>query len=131
MKSLFFYFCMFAWMPAYTQTSVEVLARQLTAHQSNDSLKVVAIFDWITQHIYYDVNAYNERLPTATLGNSQTSAVVLQERKAICGGYANLFYDLCRAAGIEVCIVEGLGKVQANEFPQDTRTKIDRPPLIS
>ncbi len=110
---------------AYTQTSVEVLARQLTAHQSNDSLKVVAIFDWITQHIYYDVNAYNERLPTATLGDSQTSAVVLQEKKAICGGYANLFYDLCRAAGIEVCIVEGLGKVQTSDFPQDTRTKIE------
>ncbi|MDI9876638.1 transglutaminase domain-containing protein [Flectobacillus rivi] len=110
---------------SFAQNSVKQLSLQLTQSAPNDSLKVAAIFEWITGSIQYDLETFQQRLPTLDLGNSQSSAVVLNTRKAICGGYSNLFYDLCKYAGIKTQVIEGLGKIRNSSNPSDSTFRIE------
>jgi hypothetical protein len=81
------------------------LAASLTKGLKSDSLKVNAFFDWITANVRYDVSVFQ---PGNRINPElQRTAVVLQTGQAVCQGYANLFYDLCRHAGIPVEIIEG------------------------
>ncbi|WP_026994315.1 transglutaminase domain-containing protein [Flectobacillus major] len=115
-----------AFLPkCFSQNPVKKLAAQLTSTQPTDSLKMVAIFHWITDNIHYDFATFNERLPTLDLGNTQSSAVVLSSKKAICGGYANIFYDLCQYAGLKTQIIEGFGKVRNSSNPADSTFRIE------
>jgi transglutaminase/protease-like cytokinesis protein 3 len=110
---------------SFAQNSVKQLSLQLTQSAPNDSLKVVAIFEWITGSIHYDLETFQQRLPTLDLGNSQSSSVVLSSRKAICGGYSNLFYDLCKYAGVKTQVIEGLGKIRNSSNPADSTFRIE------
>jgi transglutaminase/protease-like cytokinesis protein 3 len=110
---------------SFAQNSVKQLSLQLTQSAPNDSLKVVAIFEWITGSIHYDLETFQQRLPTLDLGNSQSSSVVLSSRKAICGGYSNLFYDLCKYAGVKAQVIEGLGKIRNSSNPADSTFRIE------
>ncbi|MGX7686598.1 transglutaminase domain-containing protein [Flectobacillus roseus] len=110
---------------SFAQNSVKQLSLQLTQSAPNDSLKVVAIFEWITGSIHYDLETFQQRLPTLDLGNSQSSSVVLSSRKAICGGYSNLFYDLCKYSGVKAQVIEGLGKIRNSSNPADSTFRIE------
>jgi hypothetical protein len=82
-----------------------VLAESLTQGLTSDSLKVNAFFDWITANVRYDVSVFQ---PGSRINpDLQYTGRVLQTGVAVCQGYANLFYDLCRHAGIPVEIIEG------------------------
>lgn len=85
--------------------SPTTLARHLTQGLSSDSAKVYAFFDWITSNIDYDV-AILDNIAAIT-AESQRPKQVLQSRKAVCQGYANLFYELCRLSNIPVELIEG------------------------
>jgi hypothetical protein len=81
------------------------LAESLTKGLTSDSLKVNAFFDWITANVGYDVSVFQ---PGNRINPElQRTGRVLQTGKAVCQGYANLFYDLCRHVGIPVEIIEG------------------------
>ncbi len=115
MKKLFFAFiALFQLTFGLAQTSareerpagnVAVLAQRLTKGLESDSLKVNAFFNWITANVQYDVSVFQ---PGNRINPElQRTIRVLQTGKAVCQGYANLFYDLCRQAGIPVEIIEG------------------------
>jgi transglutaminase/protease-like cytokinesis protein 3 len=81
------------------------LAESLTKGLTSDSLKVNAFFDWITANVGYDVSVFQ---PGNRINPElQRTGRVLQTGKAVCQGYANLFYDLCRHAGIPVRSLKG------------------------
>lgn len=84
------------------EQSVDSLAKYLVGPARNDREKVRAIFRWITDRIAYDVEAYfgQRRRDVSVAG-------VLQSRKAVCAGYANLFEALCTSAGLEAVVVIG------------------------
>lgn len=81
------------------------LAQSLTKGLNSDSAKVNAFFNWITANIAYDVSVFEPG--TRINPDEQKTGQVLQTGKAVCQGYANLFYDLCRQASIPVEIIEG------------------------
>ena len=82
--------------------NVAQLAADLTEGLSTEKEKARAIYVWLTEHISYDVRtAFDEDAEAEEVVAKQKSRVVLKSKKAVCEGYANLFCDLCAAAGVK------------------------------
>ena len=90
---------------SYRTTNVEILARKLTENADDDSIKVCRIYGWITSNIRYDIKKAGN-FNYKRNGVSQ----ILKKRTAICLGYADLFNQLCKQAGIESVLVPGYVK---------------------
>ena len=103
------------------------LARQITAPYSTEKEKVTAIFNWITENIaYYRPQVKNNRKHKASLQQysnddddytlpSLTDRVainVLQNRRAVCDGYARFFHSLCDHAGIRSQVITGYARTK-------------------
>ena len=65
--------------------------------------KVQAIYNWITANVKYDYSHLND---PAYLTQYTAYAAAVQ-KKAVCQGYANLFYRLANDAGIDCRIITG------------------------
>jgi transglutaminase/protease-like cytokinesis protein 3 len=68
-------------------------------------LKVKILHDWLCYHIAYDADTFFGRAR-----NNQDYISVIKNRKAICGGYAALFNQMCRLASIESVEINGYSK---------------------
>lgn len=91
---------------------VKRLALQITDGIRSDSLKVRAIYEWVTDNIAYDIDLVNELniKTTAEYAAAQKSEKVIQRKKGVCMGYTNLFQDLCLAANVKAYSVPGYCK---------------------
>ena len=84
------------------------LAAYLTEpFEGDEALQARAIYRWITDRIRYDTGAF--------FGGRQISAnaspqEVLETRRALCGGYADLFTFLATEAGLEAVSITGHSK---------------------
>lgn len=89
----------------------------MTDQHSTDVEKALAIHDWVCDNIYYDYDVYYKRAESG----DYSALDVLQSRRSICAGYANLTAALLKAAGITTRAVSGyaLGLSAGPEFPQD------------
>ena len=87
------------------EKSLDTLATYLAYSARNDREKAHAIYRWITDRIGYDAANY-----FAGRRGDNTAEGVLKSRKAVCAGYANLYEQLARRAGLEVVQVIGCGK---------------------
>ena len=65
--------------------------------------KVQAIYNWITANVKYDYSNLNN--PAYWLQYTAYAAAV--QKKAVCQGYANLFYRLANDAGVDCRIITG------------------------
>ena len=90
------------------QNTVEKLTHALTENMPNDSLKVVAIYNWITTNIGYD-RYFRKRLEGDTTLYQEPNNVIIR-KKAVCIGYAKLVNEMCHLSGIESHIVDGMTK---------------------
>ena len=90
------------------QNPVENLTHTLTNHLPNDSLKVVAIYNWITSNVSYD-RSFRKRLEGDTTLYQEPNNVILR-KKAVCIGYAKLVKEMCTLCHIESHIVDGITK---------------------
>lgn len=102
------------------------LSKDLTALLDNDFLKVRAIFRWITENTAYDYQFINKgkelKKPdcdnTVNCGQRMEEwkkayiRKVLQTKKAVCSGYAELFKALCDIAGIKTEVVDGYARTK-------------------
>ena len=79
-----------------TMNQVQELSSAITKKSKNDYEKIKAIHDWVAENIYYDRDYFNGKTKST---NIYTPAV-LENRYAVCSGYANLTKDLITAAGI-------------------------------
>jgi hypothetical protein len=106
--------------PVFAQEVPAVLAKQLTAPCKNEMEKVTAIFTWITDNISYRVNQGNKMHGSGVIEvmddgpllslNERVARTVLQNKEAVCDGYARLFTTLCDYAGICSEIIIGYAK---------------------
>ena len=99
------------------------LARDLTIGHQSEIEKVRAIFDWITANISYrtgpsprNKNEW-ENLEEDDTGflkplDERVAETVLENRVAVCDGYARLFKSLCSHAGIRAEVIHGYGKTE-------------------
>jgi hypothetical protein len=95
--------------PAEASQSVEALAGYLSSASSRPREKYRAIYIWIAHHIAYDEAADLESLIASRQFNeSQQPEAVLQQRKAVCQGYAQLAKALSDAMGLTTEVISGL-----------------------
>lgn len=86
---------------------VEALAQELTQGLTSQYEKAEAISRWIHLHIYYDQDSAGDLGKRA----GQDAGTVLDTRKAVCEGFANLTAEMLRAVGIE-CLYQS--SIRAN-----------------
>ncbi|MCX6345547.1 MAG: hypothetical protein NT018_10835 [Armatimonadetes bacterium] len=91
--------------PKSAETSVKSLAAYLNSLCKNDLEKTRAIYDWITLHIVYDAQA----LVRGNYG-SQDAEKILKTRKAVCGGYVNLFGALAKVMNLDQVAIPGYSR---------------------
>lgn len=84
--------------PPSAERSVRSLAGYLSDCGQSDRDTARAIFTWITANIVYNVSR---------VGEKAEAAAVLQQRSAVCAGYAVLFKALAEAAGLKAVVVYG------------------------
>ena len=65
--------------------------------------KVQAIYNWITTNVKYDYS----HLSDPTYLTQYTAYAAAVQKKAVCQGYANLFYRLANDAGVDCRIITG------------------------
>ena len=88
---------------ALTNYIQNTILPQLSLGGKTTYQKVQAIYNWITANVKYDYSHMND--PTYLLQYSAYAAAV--QKKAVCQGYANLFYRLANDAGIDCRIITG------------------------
>lgn len=95
-------------LPRFDRTrvaSLQKLAVDLTEPFTNDLEKARALFTWLHHNVSYDVHGFlNNKVA------SQDPAGVLRSGKAVCAGYAEVFYTLASHAGLQAEVVGGHGK---------------------
>ena len=86
--------------------TVHAMSDEIVGAETDDYKKVRLLHDWVADNIYYDHDAFENDTATAT-----DPAGVLETRRTVCGGYANLLRALIQAQGIpvmyDICIVGG------------------------
>ena len=87
------------------QTQGKALIKSLDMANSTDYQKVKKIYDWMTSNIAYD--------HVSTSGMRYTPYNALIKKKAVCEGYALLFYRLCLMAGVNCRFITGNKKSHA------------------
>ena len=93
----------------YSGSSVTELANLLAANAPTESDKARIIYAWITQHITYDVAAFNDAIENDRYPKVDPTKV-LRDRTTICSGYSNLYQALAAAMNLEAAIVIGYAK---------------------
>lgn len=85
--------------------TVELLSQKLASLAVTDTDKVRVFYVWIAHNIAYDYQAYKS-------GNipEQSPQAVLEQRKAVCQGYSELFYRLCKLNHIPCYVITGYSK---------------------
>jgi hypothetical protein len=92
-------------VPSATEAEMATLVRHLVATASDDRERARAIFRWIAHRVDYDAEAFFRGSP-----GFATAEEVFRTRRAVCGGYARLFAQMARLAGLEVATISGHAK---------------------
>ncbi len=83
-------------------TAIISIAKQLTAGCETDYEKLLTLHDWVCSYIYYDQDSIDSGATAP-----YTASKVVELRRAVCLGYANLYAALCRSIGIPCNVVAG------------------------
>jgi hypothetical protein len=87
---------------------IDKLAVDLAKDESNDYGKCKKIYNWIISNIKYDYE--KAKIIAKDTRNTKSGTIVCYEtRKGICFDYSSLFISMCKANGIKVNLVTGLG----------------------
>ncbi len=78
------------------------LAKSIINESDNDYEKLRKVHDWVCNNVWYDYDAYY----SGDYGDTNALAV-LQSKRSVCQGYANLTAALLRALGIPTKVVSG------------------------
>lgn len=87
-------------------TSYKNLAIYLTNRFSEQHSKARSIYTWIALNISYDQTS----IVDASFKNKQNAQCVWENRIAVCEGFANLFHEMCKVAGLESRVIKGYVK---------------------
>ena len=74
----------------------------IVANYSTDLERLMAIYAWIVNNIFYDYGMLEGQVPRYV-----TAADTLYLQRSVCEGFANLTAEMCRAAGIPCRVVTG------------------------
>jgi len=101
-------------VPRSERKDVVSLAKYLTQGINGDSMKVVVLSSWIVTNIKYDY-----RVLKSGKWEKRSTKKILKKHKALCGGFSELFNELCFESGISSEEVIGYTKTW-NYEPYDS-----------
>ncbi len=107
-----------------TRIDTRPLAKQITKNSRTDFEKAQAIFLWIASTIEYDNELRTDVTLQKSIYTSEENVLknVLKRKKALCGGYAFLYKELCEQVGIESWVIHGYSK---KYYYTSTRKQVD------
>lgn len=94
--------------PAAMEKDVKSLASYLRGGARGDRQRVRALYRWVCDRIAYDGASYRDHVFPDT-----APAYTLKRKQAICGGYAQLLYELGKASGLQIELVTGKARGSA------------------
>ena len=90
---------------------LEEVMDELDVWPLSDYMKYRTIYSYVTEQVNYDYDAYQDFLDSGGSADGHETAYTaygaLVEGKAVCQGYAALFYLMCRYAGLPVVVLTG------------------------
>lgn len=87
---------------------IDKLALELTKNEEGDYNKSKKLYKWITGNIKYDYEKAR-KIAKETRDTQSGTIICYETRQGICFDYSSLFISMCRANGIKVRLVTGLG----------------------
>lgn len=89
-------------------SEIDNAAKQIVGTEKNDQQKAYLLYQWICNNIQYDEGKADIIVKTPSHVNSG-SIVTYAERTGVCFDYSCLYVSMCRAVGLKVRFVTGLG----------------------
>lgn len=95
-------------------------AEKIVDPEDSDYVKLQKVHDWVANNVWYDFDDYYGRVE-----GEVTALEVLQSRKSVCQGYADLTAALLRSLGIPTKVVSGyaLGMSTGREWTESAIAK--------
>ena len=87
---------------------IDQTAKKIVGNETSSKKKAELIYKWITGNVKYD-NEKAAKISSDPKGISSGSIAAFNTRKGICFDYSCLYISMCRAVGLKVRLVTGLG----------------------
>lgn len=87
---------------------IDATARSIVGSEQNSKKKAYLLYRWVSKNIEYDYDKA-ARISSNPKGTSSGSIVAFNTRKGICFDYSSLYISMCRAVGLRVRLLTGLG----------------------
>ena len=89
---------------------IDSAAQKIAINGKNDKKKAYLLYEWISQNIEYDYKKA-DIINTNPASNAVSAGSIdaYTTRKGVCFDYACLYVSMCRAVGLKVRLVTGLG----------------------
>lgn len=87
---------------------IDGTARSAVGNETDEKEKAYLIYQWISKNIEYDYDKV-EKIVKEPENTTSGSVVAYETRKGICFDFSSLYVSMCRAAGLKVRLVTGLG----------------------
>jgi hypothetical protein len=88
--------------------SIDKTAKDIIGKEKNDTKKAYLLYKWICRNLKYDY-AKAQKISADPAGISSGSIIAFTSRKGICFDYSSLYVSMCRAVGLKVRLVTGMG----------------------
>jgi hypothetical protein len=91
-----------------SNAQIDATARQIVGSEQNSKKKAHLLYKWVSQNIEYD---YNKAaiISKDSSGIASGSIIAFNTRTGICFDYSSLYISMCRAVGLKVRLISGLG----------------------
>ena len=84
------------------ESSIKSVAEYIARQEPDPYLRIKALHDYVINRVSYDFHALE-----LGIYPPQDAQTIFSTRKAVCGGYANLFMALAQAIGINTVVIQG------------------------
>ncbi len=97
---------------ASNEVKIDRLAFKITRNSKSEKEKIEAIYRWIASNIAYDHELGRKTDLQRQIYTTEKNVVqeAIKREKALCGGFAFMFRDLCEELGIQVEVIHGFTK---------------------
>lgn len=87
---------------------IDEAAQKIVGRESDSKKKARLIYQWICREIEYDYDKA-EKISSDSRGIESGSKIAFNTRKGICFDFSSLYISMCRAVGLKVRLITGLG----------------------
>lgn len=97
-------------MPESAETSISAVAHYIAERETDPTLRIKALHDWVADRVAYDSDAYySGNIP------DQDAQTTFEKRLSVCAGYANLLSALGAAIDEKIVVVGGNARSDSSE----------------